>query len=226
MRARHRHFNPRHAGAIAAYDARFISGLSDGNNVSTWASRTGSNDATQETGGNQPTYETNEINGNPVVLFNGSTEQLVISITIPNSLTTCSVFNRAATNHNSGFFGTNSVTTRRFTAYYFSNNNIYTRYNSEQAWTGHTPTTGSLILSEIKETTSTNQVYVNGKTFRSAQVPLTSNDTFTRVGFAEAGSPSSSHKLGSTCLIDTNVGDALRKRLEHAAAYSFKISCN
>jgi hypothetical protein len=68
MRARQRHLNPRSAGATVVFDARYITGLSDGGNVSSWSDRSGNaNNAT--TGSNYPTYETNEQAGNPVVRF-------------------------------------------------------------------------------------------------------------------------------------------------------------
>lgn len=76
MRARHRHFNARFAGASGVYDARFISGLSNNDAVSTWSSRTGTYDATQATSGNRPTYKTNQFNGNPVVEFDGTNDRL------------------------------------------------------------------------------------------------------------------------------------------------------
>lgn len=68
MRARQRHLNPKAAGATVVFDARYITGLSDGSNVSSWDDRSGNaNNAT--TASNYPTYETNEQAGNPVVRF-------------------------------------------------------------------------------------------------------------------------------------------------------------
>jgi hypothetical protein len=68
MRARQRHLNPKAAGAAVVFDARYITGLSDGGNVSSWNDRSGNaNNAT--TASNYPTYETNEQAGNPVVRF-------------------------------------------------------------------------------------------------------------------------------------------------------------
>jgi len=68
MRARQRHLNAKAAGASVVLDSRYITGLSDGSNVSSWSDRSGnSNNAT--TASNYPTYETNEQAGNPVVRF-------------------------------------------------------------------------------------------------------------------------------------------------------------
>jgi len=50
-----------------------IEGLADGDPVSSWLDSSGNNkDATQGTGTNQPSYQTNEINGLPVVRFDGT----------------------------------------------------------------------------------------------------------------------------------------------------------
>jgi hypothetical protein len=68
MRARQRHLNPRFAGATVVFDARYITGLSDGSNVGSWNDRSGNaNNAT--TVSNYPTYETDGQGGNPVVRF-------------------------------------------------------------------------------------------------------------------------------------------------------------
>jgi hypothetical protein len=71
MRARHRHFNPKAAGAATALDARFLTFANDAA-VDTWTSRTGSNNVTQATAGNRPTFKANIQGGQPVVRFSGS----------------------------------------------------------------------------------------------------------------------------------------------------------
>jgi hypothetical protein len=227
MRARHRHFNPKSAGAVAAYDARFISGLSDGDNVSTWASRTGTNDATQSTVGNQPNYETNEIGGQPVVNFTpANSDQLVINITIPSSATIVSVHRRSSQNIHTINFGHTSSQAYGF--WWFSDNVIYTQWNSStfQTWSPAQTKTGSIVISVAKDGTTTSQVYLNGSTFRAAITPSASSGTFTRLGRADVGSNYNNGAIGSACLIDAFVSDGLRRRLEHAAAFSFKIACN
>jgi hypothetical protein len=231
MRARHRHFNPKDAGAIAAYDARFISGLSDGDNVSTWASRTGSNNATQETVGNQPNYETNEINGQPVVDFtSANSDRLNISITIPNSLTIVAVHRRNSTGINTINFGSTQnvggAGQTRYAFWWFSDNIIYSRFTSSfQTWSPAQTQTGSLVVSVTKNATTTSQIYLNGATFRNAITPPASTSSFDRIGVGD-GTVFNNGAIGCACLVDAFVSDGLRKRLEHAAAYSFKISCN
>ena len=81
MRARQRHLNARHAGAMFVLDARFID-QSDNTAVSTWADRSGNSyDVSQSTGANQPTLQTGEVGGSSIVRFDGSNDYLVRSDT-------------------------------------------------------------------------------------------------------------------------------------------------
>jgi hypothetical protein len=52
----------------ANHDARQITGLSDGEIVSTWTDETGNGRDQTQADSTTPTYQTNEINGNPAVL--------------------------------------------------------------------------------------------------------------------------------------------------------------
>jgi len=60
------------AGLKVWLDASQITGLNDGDSVTTWSDLSGQgNDVTQSTASKKPTYQTNEINGLPVVKFDG-----------------------------------------------------------------------------------------------------------------------------------------------------------
>jgi hypothetical protein len=57
-----------------------ITGLADGAAVATWGDVSGNgNSATQGTGANQPTFQTNELNGKPVVRFDGTNDALGVA---------------------------------------------------------------------------------------------------------------------------------------------------
>jgi len=71
MRARHRHFNAKTAGADLVLDARFLT-ASDNDAIQTWASRTGINDATQATLAARPIYKVNTSGGQPTLRFDGN----------------------------------------------------------------------------------------------------------------------------------------------------------
>jgi hypothetical protein len=61
-------------------DASKITGLSDGAAVTSWSDSSGlGNDAAQATGTKQPSYQTNEVNGLPVVQFDGNSDDLAIT---------------------------------------------------------------------------------------------------------------------------------------------------
>ena len=229
MRARHRHFNPKDAGAVAAYDARFITGLNDGDNVATWSSRTGTNDATQATVGNQPNYETNEINGNPVVNFTpANSDQFVISILVPSSLISVKVFRRNSANIHSVGLGEN-VGQPRYDSWWFNDNITYTAPQDTFNTHGTADTrTGLFIDSWQKSGTTSSQVWRNGTSVGTSQTPAASNGSFTRVGRVVNGSqPYGFHNGAMGCLCLLNRADSsIRKRCEHAAAYSFKIACS
>lgn len=68
------------AGSRLWLAADAITGLSDGDPVATWedASAVGTNDATQATGADQPTYQTAELNSLPIVRFDGTSDYLAL----------------------------------------------------------------------------------------------------------------------------------------------------
>ena len=51
---------------------RADTGFVQSNGVTTWTDQTGNNTVTQATSANEPTYVTNDVNGNPAVRFNGN----------------------------------------------------------------------------------------------------------------------------------------------------------
>jgi hypothetical protein len=77
MRARQRHLNPKAAGAALVLDARYITGLNNNDAVTTWSDRSGNAyDPTQSSSTLKPLYKTGQINGNPVVTFDGSNDHM------------------------------------------------------------------------------------------------------------------------------------------------------
>lgn len=72
MRARHRHLNARDAGAEIVLDARFISGLSDGSALTTWADRSGNGNDASKSSPAGVIFEEEAINGLPGVEFDSA----------------------------------------------------------------------------------------------------------------------------------------------------------
>jgi len=54
------------------YDATKLTGFSDGDPIDTWPDEAGANDLSQATASLQPTYQTGEINGKPIVRYDGA----------------------------------------------------------------------------------------------------------------------------------------------------------
>jgi hypothetical protein len=62
-------------GATLWLRADSLTGVSSGAGIATWTDSSGAgNAATQTTAGSRPTYQTGQLNGKPVVRFNGSTQ--------------------------------------------------------------------------------------------------------------------------------------------------------
>jgi hypothetical protein len=64
------------AGCILWLAADDIVGLSDGDPVSTWADGSGAGRDATGSGGSRPTYQTGELNGRPVVRFDGTDDEM------------------------------------------------------------------------------------------------------------------------------------------------------
>lgn len=72
-------FSPIDYEPVLWLDASQITGLNDGDSITTWSDESGnSNDATQSTAANKPTYQTNEVNSKPAVRFDGSNDDFVL----------------------------------------------------------------------------------------------------------------------------------------------------
>ena len=228
MRARQRHFNPRDAGAIACYDSRYLYGLNNSDPVNTWPDRTRSvNNATQ-TGADRPTYQASFINGLPAVDFRVNKRMDITSITNPASSTVLSVMHRVNSGDTCVTFG--KPGTNLYPFLWYSDNAVYERYNTgtfRVVATGQNQT-GNFIHASVKNGTTSLQHYRNGNTLGSQGTPPASNSDFTRIGLLiDGGGINASDQLsGNYTFISIATSSSLRRRLEHAAAYSFKIACS
>jgi hypothetical protein len=251
MRARQRHFNPAHAGAGIVLDSRFIN-QADGSAVSTWADRSNNGrNATQANAANQPTFETNELNGNPIVRFDGNDDILILT-SVANSYL-----------NNVGYGAIISVVKDRSPAtgddthqvMYWSRNgnssqfrlglatrgvglNVFragARRLDSDALTGASVASNSNfnILTAIGNySAGTISIEVNNKQEDLSNLPSSGNTSSTN---------SDAVVIGAT--ISSNVGDnpmdaallmafnaslslALLNKIHRSAAFSFKIACN
>lgn len=224
MRARQRHFNPAHAGCKIALDSRFLS-LSNNDLVSTWSARSPASLSPTASGGVRPTYLTNIINGNPAIRFLGSQYFIntVESVSGPRTVIAVAANRRASLNSTSvdgvfslgqggnatvgsldaaTFNGFGSATQRRVT------------FGSPNRKNGGTSI--NLNLDEY--------CIASGNT----------SQTITRAGFLIGAQREqfgtivffSQQDILLVAVAQPQLSLDLIRRLEHAAAFSFKISCN
>jgi hypothetical protein len=244
MHRRARHLNPGSAGAVMALDSRFITGLSDGDPVSTWSDRSASANNVTQSGTARPTFETNEQGGQPVLLFDGTDDFLnggdILDMGT-NSLTMIVVAKRT-----SGVNTTLAGKSRagpgsgRYSLLRESNNMIAVYDSGGGVFVpsiADTSTAARINTLEIQRSVAVRIIF-NGTQQVSSTITgtdtnnLNSTDSFF-VG-AYQGSGGSTPPLGgyywngtiAQVLIMFQVNTPLRRRLEHAAAYSFKLSCN
>ena len=133
------------AGLVLWLDAANITGLNDGDPVATWPDASDeANDATQATEDYRPTYQTNELNGKPVVRFDGSNDWLVLDTNITaSSVWTCFhvlkktgsyMFGVANHDHAHGATAFNSWINDQL----YVNDGTKNYYVNSQLWTSHT----------------------------------------------------------------------------------------
>ncbi len=235
MHRRARHLNPGSAGAVVALDSRFITGLSDGNAVTSWADRSGvGNNADQPTSANQPVFKINAQGGQPVVRFDSTddglignfnysvTSQTVVMAIKMSSVTT---FQRLYTQSDASF---DYATANNYIPLLRQSGGNIAAYNNGTFYAGiSTDSNWHIWSASHSGTTITNR--------RDGANPATGiatlSKTFTRygMGFSLGDNPvveAIGGDVGSLIVWTSDISGALRRRLEHAAAYSFKLSCN
>lgn len=222
MRARHRHFQFQHAGAVLSLDARFEHGVSNAANLETWRDRSGNGNNATRTVSSIPTYRASEINGTPAIRF--TNQYYDISVTIPLSSTTISALRRetAGTRSTPLAFGGS-----HYSFFWFDDNNIYSRHNTAGGLT-HTTTgqtqTGNFVLGGVWDVRSST-VYRDGSILGTTQTSSSdASGSFTSLG--RWNSMNATCSWGAYHLLNVAASDSLRKKLQHHVAYSFKIACS
>ena len=223
MRARQRHFNPANAGGTAVFDSRYINGISDGGSVQTWTSRSGSNDITQATAANRPTYETNEINGNPSVFFNGALNRSLVFAGNINYVpfSYIIVYKNLDAANGSVLFARNN----NFVDYVYLTTNTHLCYIASGSRTC-THNLGNVFL--IHSATYSNPSWslrTNGSSTATGS-NSTTDWQINNIGQYPDQQFNTHGHVGLAVLANIEFSASIRKRLEHAAAYSFKLPCS
>lgn len=235
MRARQRHFNARDAGARIALDARFLSGLNNGDAVSTWTNRIGSSDFTGS-GTARPTYTASSFSGNPALTFDGTNDTMAATgITWSADFTNVYVvrFNRSP--NYTGLIDTIACKTNYIQAqpkgfyammsnHFVSTTNTYFTTEYAQVGTGKTST----VINGVSSTAAAGNGTVGAATILSANA--TGSNTDANTSFTLGNEPSTAGRFGKMDFAYfaylPQSSSTLRRRLEQSAAYSFKIACS
>lgn len=244
MRARQRHFNPKTAGADLVLDARYIN-QANNTAVSTWADRSGNGyDATQATGAYQPTFLAAQLGGNPVVRFSGG--QGLAAIIGNRSNYSFSLLHISTSGSGEFRFAcVNATATKVSTIFGLltladsiaqnvgNTSNFLGLVKDGVAWGTQTGNYTNNVWTHALAThdSSVMRLYVNGSTSTIAsnsQSPtggtvITLGALFSPGDATVAGA---NMDIASARNFASVISEPLRKRCDHAAAFSFKIACS
>lgn len=241
MRARHRHFNPRFAGADLVLDSRYIN-QSDNTAVSSWSDRSGNGfDATQANATNQPTFQTGEQGGCGGVDFDGSNDFMVGTYN-PTAVprTVHSVFKSDVTDARNIFQVPQTPNQNSWNArwglfsgnFFISGDGTTTNQRLSVTPSG---ATSAKIGSWSSDSSRNVSITVDGATQTVLDNPPVATSTPTTNGYrlGEIGYTGASSIQQWNGLIfsvhswqNEQIAAPIRKRCEHASAYSFKIACS
>jgi hypothetical protein len=235
MRARHRHFTHKAAGAVVAYDARYLT-ESDGTALQTWTDRTGGYNAAEDTSTKRPLVKTgtNGINGMTALQFDGTNDDLQAASVPLNTFITLVVCGKFTTAK--PFFFEHSSDTTPNSGFYFygSNGNSWEFYrgtnlhsaSGSTGWFGSSNAIGSLRYDgsgNYRKDGGT--ALANNTVSGSSRTNSSVTDAF-NICSRNRTAVFGEGLLGTLAIYDGAASDSMLKRLEHAAAYSFKIACN
>jgi hypothetical protein len=243
MRARHRHFSYKAAGASIALDTRYIHGVSDGTTLQTWSDRSGNaRNAAQATAASRATYKTAIQGGNGVLRFDGG-DFYNAPFTTGTAYSLYCVFKRSGSSSNAfnnitfvasaGVAGNATATGRRYQFSYNDTPVFATSSNTNAGsvmtiarndnWNTHSISapigsgTAIYLINEASEQTADVSALagVSSGTVRMTVAATSWGNEFFLVG-----------DMGLLVTYESAHSASFRRRLNHHAAYSFKISCN
>lgn len=229
MRARHRHLKSASLSATACFDARFV-GAANGASVETWNDQSGNGrNASQSTSASRPTFVTSASGGQPALNFNSQVMTLASTVpsTRPVSVVAVQWKNatgaRIATLSNDTAAGMGADT---YAAVDWSDGIIYATGREIRGGSfGSGNFTSPTIFSTVTDTFD--DVYVNGAQRTRTQITTTGDaNNFDALGRVYGTNNQSNGCIAFVIAISSALTASQRKRIEHAAAFSFKIACS
>jgi hypothetical protein len=251
MRARQRHLNKSLRDSACAFDARFLSGFSDGNTVETWTDLSGNaRDASQSTAANRPTYKTAIQGGNPILRFDGSNDTMTTAaFDSPSELTAVIVAkanswtdpspSRCLAAH--GYVAATAATSGISLGFVSSGPFADWQKGDFLCWgdgyqstqnpraIGPSASGSDFRVISVVFWSTRSRAYQNGVSVSTRVETTGTIDTFSRAFQIGIGDDPVQIWLGDIAAIlyfRSNTGDALRVRLERSNALSFKIACS
>ena len=244
MRARQRHFNPAHAGATLALDARYIDQAND-SEVSTWSALPRSSfSLSQSTANRRPLLKLAAVNGQNTVRLDGSNDVMTCGriATTSNFTTICLIKGSGQQNRNVWAQRDGGVANVGRTAFCTSEDSTspYTTsrlfFNNGTSYSVRSTTTvldGSLkmFVSESDGSGASHVRINNGaKEGTLTGQSWTPENANVLVGALVDGSNNAinafSGDLSALTFFPEQLSNALRNKVSRSLAMAFKISCN
>jgi hypothetical protein len=225
---------------VLALDSRFITGLSDGDSVATWEDRTNNNyDVTQSSSGSRPLFKAAQSGGSSVVRFDGSNDRLLRSDTgFPTGDFTTIVVAKETRTLSGGqygavfHYGAASIGASVFVLFGDDSNIGDDSFGASQFGDafGVANSTGRYIIGRISRTSTSYDARVDGGS-SSSKTMTTSTSLRGADGFSigaynpGVGGGNLNGDVGVIAIFSSALSSPLSRRVEHAAAFSFKIAC-
>ena len=238
MHRRARHINPKHAGAALVLDSRYVAG-NDGDAIATWSDRSGNGyDATEAT--NKPLLKTRRAGGANGLHFSTTSARMTIANGFTNLFQNDNDFMFMVAMYSSDYsnnplvfcWGTADVnfflelgTQSTPTHYLGLGGATFRTYNAPVMSANQVH-----IATVQKYTTTTADLRINGRvttSIASGTIAATPNSANSMViGNYPTGTYGIRGDMYRVIACRASLGTPLLKRLEHSAAFSFKIACN
>lgn len=176
------------AGCVLWLKADAIVGLNDGDAVGTWEdSSTANNDVSQSTADNKPSYQTNELNGKPVVRFDGANDILNTASAVINKTHSTFIVHRASSWGDLDFIMSHSGGANGCQWYYYSDVLYYDHPGSNNKSYG-AATTDVQLVEAIHDDTVSTKAWLNGVSVGNTNAILMNTSTATTIGGKSSGS--------------------------------------
>lgn len=222
MRLRIRHINTKGFGSDISFDARFLSGYSNTDPVTSWTNLSNPSNNATNISANAPTYKTSGVNGLPSVVFTTGKTLSFTGVSVDLSITVI-VCKKTGTIMLP--VGNSLSTAGPHPLIDWSDANIYVgnsagyRFSSGGAMTSWTVFSSKLDSSNVFSSRK-NGVTISLGSFNS----LAGSSTVNLLGGRSLST--SNCEIAAIYCVNSAASNSVLKRLEHSAAFSFKIPCS